>query len=403
MAITSYFIFYSYSKDVIHPVAVLVSVWFSTAAIASLYWGIYQRPWSVRCHLLIFVAGLACCVSGYMAVRDELRKNSFPLISTPINGTYVLVTRTVFAICLIAVLIIFINKGVTIDYLETIESTDLKTEISNKLLGVSSVESYLLNLFPFCAIFSFFELLYGEKGNKHIVYNAAVIIVVLIYCLRVIYSRGTLLYLLLGFVFIYNSNRKFSLRSFATILIAIIILMGVVMGTRLNDESVVFTGVKHIRNPITVSAYNYIAYSFENFSRIVEKGSRYQIFANVFQSVYKALGIYDAKQIISNEIGGVYNSLTWLSPFYDDLGVAGVIIYPSVISFILATFYNKAQTDAYYILLLAVLQKAIFIPFFGNYFLTTLSVMFPYFFVGFICAIASRLRVVLPKARAVIR
>lgn len=395
LAASSFYIVYNRIKnDVLHPVAILTSIWFITAAISSLQWGSYQHEWSIGVHVMIISSGMICWLAGYLAIR---RVNSIITIDKPINDSFRIITRMIFVVSLLFVIMVFLKNGMNLSYLKNVGGADLKTEVGDNLTGISSLESYMINLFPFCAIFSFFEIMYAEKEEKKYLYNITVIALVFLYCLRALYSRGTLLYLLLGFLFIFNSKRKIPIRILALSLIGVLVLLGIVMGTRVYSGSVVFMGVKHVRNPIIASAYNYIAYSFENFSIIAERGSRYQIFANVFQSVYKLIGLYKPNQVIANEVAGVFNSLTWLSPFYDDLGAFGVILYPGLISFFLAKCYNKSQYNKYYILVLAVMQKAVFVTFFGNYFLTTLSVMLPYIVTGLLCFFARRVVIRVPK------
>lgn len=383
-------------NDVLHPVAILTSIWFFTASIASLQWGIYQQEWSFMVHLTIICSGILCWVSGYLAIRQSLKTIT---VEQPVNGTYRVVTRIVFVVLLICVLFVLTKNEISLNYLRNLDGLDIKTVISNKLSDISSFESYLINLFPFCAIFSFFELVYTEKGKQHFIYNTIVILIVFLYCMKVIYSRGTLLYVFLGFMFIYNSKKKISIRTFVAAAVGILVFLGIMMQTRVFSGSVVFANVEHINNPILVSAYNYIAYSFENLNIVVQNGSRYMIFANVFQTLYKVMGIYDPMQTIANDVAGVFNSLTWLSPFFDDLGFFGVLLYPMLIGAFLSHFYNKGKYNKYYILLLAVLQKAIFVPFFGNYFLTSLSVMFPYVVTGILCFLCRKIKIILPEIK----
>ncbi len=399
LSITSFLVVYNkIRRDVLHPVAILSSIWFFSAGIASLQWGVYQHEWTLSVHAIIISVGICCWFIGFWAIK---KTRPTILVDDPINNVYLLTTRLLFVFCFLFVVYIFNKNGMSFNGLQSIEGTDLKTNVGESLTGISSLESYIMNLFPFCAVYSFFELVYGEEGNKHIKYNAFVILIIVYYCLRVIYSRGTLLYLLLGFLFIYNSKKKLSIKVLAGLMVGIVVLLGIIMTVRVFSGSVVYSQVRHIHNPVLSSAYNYIAYSFENFSIIAEEGSRYKIFANVFQSFYKLLGIYKPDQVISNNVVGVFNSLTWLSSFYDDLGVFGTILYPSIISLILSRWYNKSLYNKYYVLLLAVLQKAIFVPFFGNYFLTTMSVMFPYFVTGFICIMCRKTSIAcsLPKMK----
>ena len=389
LSIIVFFIVYNkVQKDVLHPVAILSFMWFFTAAVASLQWGVYQREWGISVHAMILIAGLCCFGCGLVKIRS--RKYAI-LAASPISNTYCLITRIVFFICLFLVIYFFYQNGMSFNAISNVDGPDIKTEIAENMSGRSSLEAYIMNLFPFCALYSFFEMLYGEPGNKNIKFNIFVICVVVFYCSNMILSRGTLLYVLLGGLFIYNSKNKISIKMLVCSMISVCVILGVLMIFRLSSGSVIFLGVENIENPILASAYNYLAYSFENFNFIVERGSRYQIFSNVLQSGYKLIGIYDSEQVVSNDIIGVFNSLTWLAPFYDDLGLLGVIMYPSIIGLLLSIWYEKSLLDKSYVLLLAVLQKAIFIPFFGNYFFTSFSLMFPYLVTGLICYMSKKM------------
>lgn len=405
LALISFFLIYVKSRqDVLHPVAIMSSIWFITAAISSLNWGIFQHQWSIIVHIIIVLSGLVCLSFGCFV----LNFNSYYTVSnksiiddSPINDTYILITRLVFVCTAILVSIIFLRRGISVNVLRSFAGADKKAEISKALEGLSSSESYIVNLFPYCAIFSFFEILYGKNRRKHLMFNLLVILIVSVYCIKVIYSRGTLLYLFLGFLYIFNSKKRIPIKFLALALIGIIIIFGLFMRARVFSGSIIYSGVDHLKNPIIVSAYNYIAYSFENFSIIVENGSRLSIFSNVFQTMYKFLGMFKPDQVIYHEVANVYNSLTWLSNFYDDLGIVGTIIYPALISSLLSICYNKSQKNKYFVLILAVLQKPVFVVFFGNYFLTSLSVMFPYFVTGIICYLSTKIHIILPKTRYV--
>ena len=406
LALICFFVIYIKSQqDVLHPVAIMSSVWFVTAAISSLGWGVFQHQWSIIVHINILLSGLVCLLFGcvFLSISRKVFVSNNLLddrsYSSPINDTYILVTRLVLIVTIILAFVIFTRRGISINVLRSFSGSDKKGEISKALEDLSSAESYIVNLFPYCAIFSFFEIFHSKKGQRHIVFNVIVILLVIVYCLKVIYSRGTLLYLLLGFLYIINSKKRIPIKFLAVALIGILVVFGIFMRSRVYSGSIIYTGVDHLSNPILVSAYNYIAYSFENFSLIVEKGSRLNMFTNVFQSFYKLLGIYNPDQVVQSEVADVYNSITWLSNFYDDIGFVGTIIYPSIISILLSFFYKKSKSNKFFVLVLAVLQKPIFVVFFGNYFFTSLSVMFPYFVTGLICFLSSKINIVLPRSR----
>ena len=133
-------------NDVLHPVAILTSMWFLTASTASLQWGIYQQEWSFIVHLTIICSGILCWASGYFTIRQTLKTIT---AEQPVNGTYRIVTRVVFVVLLICVLYVLTKNEIGLNYLQNLDGLDIKTVISDKLSDISSFESYLINLFPF--------------------------------------------------------------------------------------------------------------------------------------------------------------------------------------------------------------------------------------------------------------
>ena len=396
LAIMVFSFVYKKTRDALHPIAVLPTIWFLTAAISSLQLGDYQTSWLLETHIMVILSGLAYVAAGIPAEnpRDGTRGNELR-----INDTYILLTRFLFIFCVFVTANIFVSKGMDLSFFREVSGADLKTEVGHGLSTVSSIETYIINFLPFCALFSVFELLYSGREDRHLIYNILVIAVAVMYCLFILHSRGTLLYIILGTIFILNCKKRISIRYLLLAGIGVVVVLGLIMMNRVFHESIVYSGVEGVNNLVLSSTYNYIVYCFQNFNEIVEEGSRYNIFANVGQSLYKVLGIYDDGNIIRHEVAYVFNAVGWLSPFYDDLGFLGTLFYPWLIGRILVRFYNGTRTNKYYVLVLASLQKAIYTAFFGNYFLSAFSVMLPYFLIGVVCVFSSKVNVVYPKIR----
>lgn len=379
LAIIIYAFFYKINKDLLHPVAVMVSIWFFTAAIAALSLGVYQTKWAPMTHLVIILGGVSAFWGGFLGNKSRIK---ISVVDEPVNDTFCLMTRIIVLLTFSFTLLVFIGHGMNAEFFRGNTGADLKTSTYSNLEDISRVQSYIINLVPFCSLFAFFELVYAK--SKKWIYIIGVIVVTIVYCVWIIYSRGSLLYILLGGLFIFNAKRRISFNKLVALGIAGIIALGLIMNFRMFAGSIVFTGVRGVTNPILASTYNYISYGFENLNRIIVDGSRLNGVSNVFQSILKIFGLYNPESIIRAPLGGaagVFNQITWLAPFYDDLGIIGIMIYPGLISFMLSTAYRKSLSNPHYVLILAFFQKAVFIPFFGNYFITAFSVMAPYFLV----------------------
>ena len=88
-----------------------------------------------------------------------------------------------------------------------------------------------------------------------------------------------------------------------------------------------------------------------------------------------------------------YNAVVYIGSYFDDLDFLGVLLYPSIISLGLTYLYNYQRKSKYIVLILAAMQKAIFCSFFGDYFLGSLSIMFPYICIGMICFLSARIHI----------
>lgn len=396
LAIICFGLVYSRTLDILHPIGVMTFMWFATAGISALKLGTFQTDWAMQTHILIILSGLICLGVTIFSLN---RKNDYGTEVITISDSFRIFSRIIFFVSLLIILRAFISSGFNINSFSAAGGFDKKGTISDSLSGISSIQSYVMIYFPFCALNSIFEVTYSEKDEKAYKYNIFVLIIVVLYCSRVIYSRGTLLYVMLGAIYIIHSKYNIKTRYIILMAIGVVLALFIVMQNRVDASSLVYRGVS--KSPFINSTYNYIAYCFQNFDAIVKNGSRYKIFANVWQSVYKIFGVYNPSDIIQHETS-IYNALTYLSSFYDDLGFIGTLIYPALISLFLNELYNKSNKNNYLVLVLSTFQKAIFVCFFGNYFLGSFSTILPYLITGILCYLSRRLSLKMKRIKFVV-
>lgn len=394
IAMVCYFTIYIKTKDTLHPVAMMTFIWFFMAGVSMLQLGEYQVPWSFETFTVVVISGVMCYFLGTQGLRSIGSSNSVGKSNFEVSHMYMVATRVIFCICFISIIyMLYKNSFFTGTEAKNLASMDRKTASVEYTQIEGRGLNYIISYLPFCALNSIFELLYSNK--KKWFYNIFVLAFSIWYIWFVIFSRGTLIIIILGGLFIINSKKKFSILKIFLFCAFVMIIMAFLMVQRLGTESIVFEGAT--KSALFNSIYNYIAYCFQNLDGMIRDGSPYSIFLNVWQSVYKLLGLYDESMFVHYQTS-IYNAETYLAPFYHDLGLIGIILYPGIISFGLSILYVKSKSNMYCTLILASFQKAIFIVFFGNYFLTSLSIMFPYILTIFICVVSERLKIKFPKA-----
>lgn len=375
---------YLKKRDVLHPLGLMVSIWFMMAGVSCLQLGRYQSPWCLETVMIVFFTGIICyilAVPGKGIQNDLLETCKDPYV----NKIFLILSRVIFVICL-SVIVYHLYKNSFFSAGHT-KMLDRKTGNAEYIQMQGRLANYISSYLPYCALNSVFELVYSPKAKRRWLYNLFVMVFSVWYIWGVSYSRGTLLIVFLGSLYIIHSKYRISLIRVILIGIILITAMAVLMRLRIGESSGVYSGATN--NALFNSVYNYIVYCFQNFDSIVKNGSQHSIFLHVWQSVYKLFGLYDESMLIHYQTL-FYNAETYLAPFYQDLDLIGVIIYPALIAIVLSIFYDASKQNIYYILILANFQKAIYTAFFGNYFLTTLSVMFPYILTFAICLISYR-------------
>ena len=220
--------------------------------------------------------------------------------------------------------------------------------------------------------------MHAPKKGRETAYNVFVITICIFYCWFIVVSRGTLIIILLGALYIWYRKRRPSPGLVLCTLLAIVTVFAVLMVFRVSGVSDVYSG--STSSGVLNSLINYFVYGFQNLNTLVDNGSPLTLGAFTFPTINKILGIYDPS-IFQLYQTNLFNNRTFLYGYFHDFGVAGTLIIVGMIALFLAWCYKKTLSNSYWILFLAVLQKAIFVAFFENNFLGSLINMSPYFIV----------------------
>jgi len=372
IGIIFYVIMYRKTKDILNPFGGSSFLWLFIVAFANLRLSYLQSKWGGEMYLIVIVAAVAIFSAGLLTTTSS---NSFYYSESSVHITryYKQFTRLFCIISIICALLEWRNSNYYISVFSQMTGADLKTGLE----GISGVH-YGTILLPYFSIYSFYELIYDDdKSTIGNCYNVLVICVAALFSYFVLLSRGTLLIIVTGFIYIYHC--KYRLKSRTSITLIIIILLGFVYmaNIRLTSSSLVFTATT--KSAGFNAIYTYATFSFENLNKLVEHGSFYTIiYCSVLQHILHPFNMDTLNIIMYNT--EFFNAKTFLYEFYYDLGLIGTFIYPFIIYLLIGFVYRKSRCNGAYILILAVLQKGIFTIFFGNYLSGMIVIVWPTFF-----------------------
>ena len=386
LAITFYFLIYVKSKDKLHPLGIGVLLWFLACSLSS-YDGFFdsnlQVHLSIETHICMLLAGFFYSIPFVFSKKKN--RKLFTTQRIYFSSTYILIFNLLLSFTIIAFIIRF-QSEISNPALFTKESvSDLKSTIPDALPGLH----YIDILTPYLAILAYLEMRLSLNIRKKryillVVYIFFSIITAILYKV----SRGEFLIFVLGYLYIFFScslkQRNFNKFILLSFFIAIFIFVGI---TRISDESRVSTQFgSGALNTIFSQFYTYVAMNFQNLNSIVISASEPTY---IWGSLKFFLRPFFSNEYDINELGLLndsvlfFNAKTFLYYFYNDLGMAGIILYPLIIGFILQAFYNLFCRDIKYLAMLASLMKAIVFMFFGNYFFGELVLLTPYLVILF--------------------
>ena len=373
-----YYLLVKLSKDVLNPFAVSASIWLLGAALSQLRLSDLISQWNVETHIIVHIFAYVVIVCGFLFSDDKNSLFDNNLICI-FESRYKYISRILFLIAFICAILEWSVNGFYIPILLK-SGADLK----GGLVGISGVH-YGTVCFPYFSLVALFELLFDENSKYYDkIYNSIVIILTVCHTIFIQISRGDLLIIILGALIIVHGKFRIHFKYLVFLGIAIIFILLALMLIRVqNESSLVYTAVG--RNPYVSAIYMYIATCFENLNSLVEHGSPYTIvYITILKPIFEVLDLPLTVSYLEYNVE-FFNARTMIYGFYHDLGIVGVGMYSFCIYIAVGIIYRKARHDRRYLLLLAALQKSIYVTFFGNYFTGVVCASFPFFVVWILC------------------
>lgn len=370
-----YFYFYHKTRDALNPFGASLIVYLSMFALSTLELSEHQDEMLIRTQLLVIISAVVIFFVGYVYVFNHghmLRNTDNQPIVTQ-NYKYLLFIVVVISILSVIYLIVSRGFNLQIDLNSSGALNARKGEVSGILYANAGIAGYIAMVFPYSIVFVFYDFLFDKSNTVFIRFLELIYCSIsVLYTLFVLASRGTLLLPALGVLYLLNKKYHFKPQIVGLVLLLIVVLFSIYMELRIIPESAVFSGTP-IKNRTFNAIYNYFAIGFNNLNMLVKDGSPMSGIKFSFISISKALGIYDINSLKMYKTL-FFNGFPFIYGFYHDLGVLGVVLYPTLIyTFIGKLYIESREKHPECILLLAMYGKAIFILAFGNYFFGSFS------------------------------
>lgn len=384
------------TRDLLAPSALLCLFWFGAASLADLSMlkdPSLQRPWEFETYVAVYISGISMFAPGLLQGR---RRTTLPVHCEP-SAIFRVVTATLMCLSIAAVAARLYVFGFSIEQLILeFGGVDLKSELSEAIPGVH----YFEIMTPFLSLCAIFELIASNRMSsfRRMALIAYVVYAVALYSIIFTASRGTLLVIIAGSIYLYVRNGQ--LRLVHLLFIGALIVMGMsgLSYLRMSSESLTNSILGDdlflsLLSPI----YTYVAFNFENFNSLVraELDLTYVFYSLkfMFWPIFKS--DYESGQIVLTNFDTLFfNARTFLYPFYHDLGLLGCIFYPGLISLFLTLLQNSITKKPARIMLLMGLQKSIWFTFFGNYFFGELVIFIPLLVLGLLAELYQSRRII---------
>lgn len=375
-----FILYYYYTKDLFHPGAIFLSIWFMVCSISCVDLDDYMAPWCFEMYVVTLLSGFSFFVGSLFF----LRKDKFVFLRpVELSYTFNFVVKFLFIVCFACALLEWVNAGALFALsLDNIVG-DVKSQIDGDIPGVHYGTIY----FPYVAILLYFRYLNKKNGL-----DLFLITLIIFYSIFLKMSRGDMMIYIFSFTFLYSRYYKLKLKRFVFLFIVFISVVCGFMLFRVSETSVVLNSTS---NPYFSIFYSYIATCFANLNDYIIESNSYHLNGNLtFSPLWTMFGQKDSIVVILKDQIGIFNAVPYLYGFYHDFKLIGIIIFPFLYGFLISVLYhNSIYSNVYWILPLAVLQKALFVSFFGNYFAGELVILYPHFFTLFIVIFVSYLNI----------
>lgn len=385
-----YCFFYYNTRDAINPFGISLGLFLMAAGLSCLNLNPIQSELSFATHFIIALTAAEIFLVGVIFTSSLKNVRGRKSIEPEVTKNYEFLVYLLVGVVFLVSLTVWFDADVQQIYAANEEFDDMKT-VMDDAVEFSRITSYIIQIFPYTALFVLYDILFNSRITKvKALFGLCYIIWVIFFIWRVMVSRGTLLIIFLGGLCLVNKKYKLKLKGTFLALLGLAIGMAGLMVLRMKLNSVAFSG--STSNIYFNTIYNYVAITFQVLDKLIRHGSPYSGFSATWITLSKVFGAYNPDAQLLYTLGEYnYNARTFLYPFYHDLGVFGIIVYPTLIFSVIGFLYRRAMTTKpHYILYLAILQKPIMVLFFGNYFFGSFTNDIPYFITVFLLFLSYR-------------
>lgn len=318
-----YLYFYKNTKDTLNPFGISLGLFLLSFGFSCLQLNPVQFELSLNTHFIIILTAIEIfCVGIIFTVplKTHLRRSDqYPIITSNYTFFMYILVGIVFLTCFFVWMYVEMYQI----YGNNIGGSDRKTMMSNAI-NTSRVVSYIIQILPYTVLYILYDLLFNlKRSKKKVVFGLLYIIWVIIFIWNILVSRGTLLIVFLGSLFLISRKYKLKLKETLFIFMGLAIIMALLMTLRMSSTSVVFSG--NTSNAYFNTIYNYVAITFQVFDKLVRHGSPYSLLSATWITFSKILGTYNPDTQLLYTVG-IYNAKTFLYSFYHDLGLIGIVV-----------------------------------------------------------------------------
>lgn len=373
LSILIYIYFYKLSKDTLNPIGMMSFIWLFVASICHLNIGAYQNPWSLKTYIVVIITEIILVTVGTISLNrknsilrfsenNDLKENEINLT----NKFHIFFIIWTF-LCYISMIYVTIENGFDWTYVFTNDLTGNKGEW---VKSNNYIISIIIGTVPHCSILAYFEIKNKINQTRRQRYFCIIYIIIsLFFMLFVMCSRGTAMIAILGMVFLSNRKKTFSLSKWFMIIGLCVFAYSIYALFRwstIDTSLYVYSG--NSSSPLVNSMVNNVVYQYQNLDTLIQRNYDMTYYRSVFEPILKILGLSDSRETFYISVAG-NNANTFIFKYYQDLKMLGVIIYVAFDAWLMTMFYNKANKNEAYSLIVAFFQKGICSVFFGDYIL----------------------------------
>lgn len=373
IALFIYWLFYHKTKDPLNPVGIMIFIFTLMAGVCHLNLGAYQTAWCYKTYLLILLSICTMTVTGLALVKDKRARKIFAGKKT--SAYHISETQMSYFkkwIYFIVVFSLLCSVWTMVESGVFFNNAFHAAEIGHKgnwRMSSSPLIEYFTFMLPSVSVACYFILQFSDMVSwKDKFFCYGTMLYTVLYTTFVMVSRGTLLILLLGCLYIRHRKKHFSIAQIIRTALILVFFFGLFSIVRWADYSsgteAVYSG--KTGSFIFNSVYNYIVYCFQNFDTLVRRGSPMTGYMYNLAPIAKLFGLYDKSRVIYLSIKG-FNACIFLTGAFHDLGAFGVFLYSMIDVTIVSILYNLSNKNESFSICVGILQRGIYVLFFAEY------------------------------------